>query len=379
MKKLDHKTYNAPGVLLSIREGGSGSVKHYVSGQSDVQKNISIAGQQLFRCGLITRIFTSAILLRLVDENAFDLDEPLEMLARSHQQDRGLLNILVTQYPLLKPISVRELLSNTSGLPAFDKSVAYNEIFLKKPRKIWQVENYLDVISDTSARYQYGYDPGMRGYFRDSSSNFMIASLVIEAVCGFPTAEMMRELFQEFSLNDTQYLSQGVMEKKLLSQMMHGYLPLSHPYADAFEKSASVTYNDSKELRAYDVTMGYTVNGMGNAATVSSSSDLIHWLDQLMNCKVVINNYKQLFSGVPIGRQTPDHREYYCLGFYKTIQKSLGEIIWAAGNSLGYSSFLGHSVDKNITFALITNISREHFGLHSEGLVADMLNIVLKK
>ncbi|OGO91447.1 MAG: hypothetical protein A3F10_02180 [Coxiella sp. RIFCSPHIGHO2_12_FULL_42_15] len=376
MIQLDHKVYNAPGILLSVRKDKE-KISHFTSGLSDIQKNIPIEPGQLFRCGLITRIFTVAILLRLLDENAFNLDDPLEILARKHQQDRGLLQVLVMQYPILKPISVRELLNNTSGLPSFDKTIAYNEIFFKKPLKIWQVENYLDVISGVDVRYQYGYEPGVRGYFRDSSTNFMIASLVIEAICGLQTSEMMRELFREFSLDESQYLSHGVMEKKLLPRMMHGYLPISHPYAAAFENFPELTYNGNKELCAYDVTMAYTVNGMGNAASVSTSSNLIRWMDQLMNCQVVINNFKQLFTGVPIRRESREQQDYYCLGFYKSMTKSFGEIIWAAGNSLGYSSFLGHSVQKNITFALITNISRLHFGLHSEGLIPDMLKLIL--
>ena len=375
MVKLDHKLYNVPGILLSV--GEKNKISHHTSGLGDIEASKEILPSGLFRSGLISRLFTMGILLRLVDERAFDLDSPLQWVASKHQQDRGLLDILVSQYPILKPITVRDLLNNPSGLPSFDKTLTYNKIFTAKPRKIWQLENYLDSITGVDVQYQHGYEPRSRGYFSDSATNYILAGLVIDAVSGVKTSEAMRDLFREFGLDDTYYLSYGVMDQALLEQMTHGYLPVSHPFSMAFSEAPRVVYNDNKELSVIDVTNMYTVNGMSNASVVSTTADLITWFRQLISAKVVVNNYKQMFEVVPVKSFMGECEDFYCLGFYKSISKRYGEIVWSAGNSLGYGALIAHSVDRDLTFALLTNVSRQYFSLHSEGLVADVLDQLL--
>lgn len=370
--QLDHLAADTPGLLVSVRDLGQ-PVQHWVSGLAEVQPAVRLQPEQRFRCGLITRTFAAAILLKLVELNAIDLDQPLEQLARVHQQDRGLLHILVTEYPMLRPVTVRDLLSNTSGLPAFDKTEAYNDIFMKKPRKIWQIENYLDAITGTGARFQYGYRATKRGKFKDSGTNFIMASLVIEAVTGQKTSEAMQQLFQEYGLSATQYLANGVMPTTVLPSMMHGYLPLSHPYASAFESLPIHSYNDNKELRAYDVTMAYTINGMSNAASVSNAPDLLRWFELLVTGKVVPQLQAALLQPTPLHAGLRVQEDFYCLSFYKSLHRAWGEVLWTAGNSLGYSALLGHFVAKKRTFLIVSNVSRLQFSLYTEPLVDTLL------
>ena len=327
----------------------------------------------LLRCNLVTRTFTAAILLRLMDAQALDIDAPLGHVARQNQQDDGLLALMVSQYPFLKPVTVRDLLNNTSGLPAFDKTAAYNNIFVRKPLKKWQLENYLDAISGSEVEYQHGYTPALRGYFDDSATNFVIAGMVASAVSGATMSESMRNLFHLFGLKDTHYLSYGVLTPELLANMVHCYLPVSHPYAVAFEKQKEFYYNDNKELCVYDVTSAYSVNGMGNAATISSSADLIQWWKALLVDDVVVSHYGQHLTKFPVLNSAVEGKEYYGFGLHRSITKNYGEVIWAAGNSFGSSLLVAHSINKNTTFVLNVNASREHFSLNSEGLIADIV------
>lgn len=370
--QLDHGKADSPGLLVSVRDQGQ-PLQHWASGFADVQQGVLIRPEQRFRCGLITRTFAAAILLKLADLNVIKLDQPLEQLARVHQQDRGLLHILVTEYPMLRPITVRNLLSNTSGLPAFDKTVAYNEIFMKKPRKVWQIENYLDAITGVGARFQYGYRATKRGYFKDSGTNFIMASLVIEAVTGMKTSENMQQLFRDYALHDTQYLANGVMPADVLPSMLRGYLPLSHPYAGAFANVPVQTYNHNKELKVVDVTMAYTVNGMSNAASISNAIDLVRWFEMLVTGNVVAQHHAQLMQTTPLQPDLRVQEDYYCLSFYKSAHREWGDVLWTAGNSLGYSALLGHFVDKKRTFLLLSNVSRLHFSLYTEQLVQPII------
>lgn len=373
---IDHKSYNLPGVLLSVSRA-KGEIQHFTSGYSNAKDKTLIEPKMMLRCGCITRLFTMSILMRFVDKYALDLDTPLELIASQHRQDGGLLKILVSQYAFLKPVSIRELLSDTSGLPAVDKTLAYNRIFLTKPRKIWQLENYLDAITGADVQYLGGNQNLRRGQYNKSNTNYIIAGLVIEAVSGIKTSEVMDDLFREFGLDSTYYFPYGRIEKKLTANMIHGYLPASHPFASAFLGLPTLTYNDNRELQVYDVTTAYSLNGMANAAAVSTTTDLIRWLRLLVEGKVVVGNYSQLFSSASTAPTVQDGEDYYCLGFYKSVLKKYGQIIWTTGNSLGYPTLLAHSLDQDVTFILTVNVNRQFFSLHTDGLVENVLESVL--
>lgn len=370
--QLDHRAYNVPGILLSVSHG-DGAIRHYSCGVADIRENKPMDYPLLLRCNLVTRSFTAAILLRLMDAQALDIDAPLGHVARQHQQDDGLLALMVSQYPFLKPVTVRDLLNNTSGLPAFDKTEAYNSIFNRKPLKKWQLENYLDAVTGSDVVYQHGYTPASRGHFGDSATNFVVAGMVISAVCGATVSEAMRDLFRVFGLGNTHYLSYGVVNPDFLDKMVHSYLPISHPYASAFEKQKTLYYNDNKELSVYDVTSAYCVNGMGNAASLSTSTDLIQWWKALLLDDRVVNHYRQYLALFPRVAAAAGCEEYYGFGLHRSISKTRGEIIWSAGNAFGFSLMIAHSLNKNTSFVLGVNTSREHFSLNSEGLVANII------
>ncbi len=372
MIHLDHRTYSVPGILLSVSDKGN-AIRHYTCGLANVAENAAMDYRYLLRCNLLTRSFMSAIVLRLADAQALDIDAPLATVSRQHQQDDGLLALLVSQYPFLKPVTVRNLINNTSGLPAFDKTIAYDNIFTKKPLKKWQIENYLDAITGSDVDYQRGYASGKRGQYSDSATNFVVAGLVVSAVSGASTSESMRDLFQWFGLRDTHYLSYGMVSPNLVKKMIHCYLPVSHPYATAFEKQESLYYNDNKELRVYDVTSAYAVNGMANAAALATTSDLINWWKALLVDEKVVSRYRERLQAVaPLNPQLAG-KEYYGFGLHRSITRHYGEILWVAGNSFGSSVLIAYSVNKNTTFVLTVNTSRDHFSLNREGLIADIL------
>lgn len=370
--RLDNRIYNLPAITVSVSRSG-GVIKHYTCGLSDIAKNHPMDHHCLFRSGIITRTFMAAILLRLADAQALDIDMPLDQLARVHQQDDGLLKLMVSQYPFLKPVTVRELLNNRSGLPSFEKTNAYGDIFVKKPRKKWQLENYLDAVSGSDVEYQHGYFAPPRGQYGDSATNFVVCGLVVKAVCGLNTAESMRDLFRAFDLRDTYYLPYGAIGRDLLPKMARIYLPISHPYASAFQRQKILHYNDNKELQVYDVTSAYCANGMGNTATLSSSADLIRWFHALVETETVVNRYKELLRAVPPLTPEFEGKEYDCFGLRRSFLKNYGEFFWVAANNLGSSALVAHSIDKDLTFVLTTNVTRDYFVLNKGDLVTNIL------
>ncbi len=121
-------------------------------------------------------------------------------------------------------------------------------------------------------------------------------------------------------LKSTYYSSYGVLGKKLLPRLAHGYLPISHLHAVAFNHLPVQTYNGNRELEAYDVTSAYNFNGLGGEASLSTTTDLIRWLRALLEGLVLKSSFKssfkQIFEVVPVDPKagSREGQDYYGLG-----------------------------------------------------------------
>ncbi|WP_423062553.1 serine hydrolase domain-containing protein [Candidiatus Paracoxiella cheracis] len=374
MKAIDTVKYNLPGAILSVCEPGN-KIRHYCSGAGDIKENKTFDPNMLFQTGRITRMFTAAIVWKLVESGVLDLDMPMDSLAHKHRLDSGRLQLIVNQYSYLKPLTLRELLNQTSGLPSYDQTARYQRMFFEKPKKVWQAEGYLDLITGNEVRYRLGYELPIRGIYSESTTNFIILTLVLEAATGQHVSQQMRLFFDSFGLNNTHYSSHGVLDEQLLPKLAHGYMPISHPWAEAFRHLPILTFNDNRELQVYDITNAYNFNGLAGSASISTTTDLIHWMKALVNGKVLVSTFREMFKVVPVlsyGSSYED-QDFYGLGIHKTLSKRYGEIIWNAGNNFGYGALIAYSVDRDIAFALAVNVSRYMINIHSEGIVADVL------
>lgn len=378
MKAVDTIKYNLPGAILSVCESEN-KVQHFCSGIGDIQENLPFDADMLFQNGRITRMFTAAVVLKLVERGVLDLDAPIELLAHEHRLDSGRLQLIVNQYPYLKPLTLRELLNQTSGLSSYDQTARYQLMFFEKPKKVWQAEAYLDLITGEAIRYRLGYEPPIRGIYSESTTNYIIISLVLEAATGQKISQQMRLFFDSLGLHNTYYSSYGILDEQLLPKLAHGYIPVSHPWAETFRHLPVLTYNDNRELQVYDITNAYNFNGLAGSASMSTTTDLIHWMKALAKGKILTSSFKEMFRVVPVNPiASPNQdQEYYGLGVYKTISKCYGEIIWNAGNNFGYGVLIAYSVNKDITFALAVNVSRRIINLHNEGVVAEVLKEIL--
>jgi CubicO group peptidase (beta-lactamase class C family) len=375
---IDVIKHNLPAAIVTISESGN-RIHHYCAGVANVSNNTPLTENYLFQNGKITRTFTAVGVLRLVEAGLVDLDAPLELIANRHRLDGGRLKIIIDLYPVLKPLTLRELLNQSSGLPAYDETISYQKIFFSNPKKIWQAENYLDLITEQEVRYRAGYELPLRGVFSDSATNYILVTLVLEAITGRKNSELMQELFMTLGLKNTFYLRYGAMDETIVPRLARGYLPLSHPHAQAFHYLPVLTYNHNRELRVYDVTTAYNLHGLGGSASVSNTTDLIHLMKMLVSGKILTSSFKEMFNVIPVNPKNGHHDEktYFGLGIYKTVSRRYGEIIWNAGNSYGYGVLVAHSVDRDITFAFATNISRQYIYLQNKDIVSEVIQQIL--
>jgi D-alanyl-D-alanine carboxypeptidase len=149
----------------------------------------------------VTKTYTAAVVLRLVERGEFGLDDPITAHLPPTITD-GLHVRSGTDHS--GSITVRHLLANTSGLanyfedrPKGGRSLA-EELFTGGDRS-WTTE---DVAQRVRERLRAHFPPG--GGVRYSDTNYQLLDAIIEAVTHRSVAEVFRdELFQPLGLRST--------------------------------------------------------------------------------------------------------------------------------------------------------------------------------
>jgi CubicO group peptidase (beta-lactamase class C family) len=181
-------------------------------GYADIAANKPMTTDALFWIASQSKPITSTALMMLVDEGKVHLDDPVEKylpefrgqwLAVEHDNDQMLL-----KRPH-HPITVREILSHTSGLP-FASAMEQPTLDLLP----------LMVAVRSYAMTPLQYEPGTKYQYANAGIN--TAGRIIEVVSGMPYAEFLdQRLFKPLGMKDTTFWP----NKKQLMRLAKSYKP----------------------------------------------------------------------------------------------------------------------------------------------------------
>ncbi len=316
-----------PGVALvvALRDAEPVAV---AAGIADLEAELRMTGQELFDAGSIIQTFVAAALLQLVDEGKLDLDER------------------VTQYlPAFSPgarITVRQLLSHTSGLPDLGDNAGNLEAFFREPGRRWSLAELLDLAAHMPA----SFEPGTA--FHDTGTDFVVAAAILESVTGSDLAsELRRRFFEPLGLRDTYVAGLEEVPQSFIS----GYLPCGHklaPTIQAFHGDRVFCQWGGLDL---DSTPGLQVATFNTGASglVSGATDLLHWARALYAGQVLSPAMQQemlTFDAVRGNRG---------LGSEQFLPPT-GDVAWGArGDSLGVESILLYSPSQDVALLAFAN------------------------
>ena len=203
-------------------------------GFADFEWKIPNTPDTKFRLGSITKQFTSALIMQLVDEGKLSLDATLASVLPYYRKDIG------------GKVTIHHLLSHTSGIPSYtalpnwEKEINRNPF---GPREF--VEKY--VSGDLE------FEPGTK--FSYSNSGYFILGAIAEQVTGKTYEQLLQErIFGPLGMKASGYdLSRPILEKRArgYEQTMPGvrnadYLDMSQPYA------AGALYSTVEDLYLWD-------------------------------------------------------------------------------------------------------------------------------
>lgn len=187
----------AVGVSIAVLRGRDTVVlKGY--GRADLENDLPATPQTVYRIGSITKQFTAAAVMQLVEQGKISLDDTIQkFLPAYHTQGHR--------------VTIRQLLTHTSGIKSYTSLGAE-----------WTSRMRLDLVPDSLvALFQdkpFDFEPGTR--FLYDNSGFYLLGLIVERASGEPYAVyLQRHVFEPLGLTATRYCD----ERPLIPHRARGY------------------------------------------------------------------------------------------------------------------------------------------------------------
>lgn len=166
------KHWNVPGMAVGIMNGDDLSTHSY--GITSIDTGHPVTADTLFQIGSISKVYTTTLVMILVDQGKLDLDEPITTYLPS---------LRLKDEKALKQITLRHLVTHTSGV--------FGDFFDDFGMGDDALERYVDAMADLRQIYQ----PGELWSY--TNSGFNLAGHAIERAMDKPFEDVMRELLIE--------------------------------------------------------------------------------------------------------------------------------------------------------------------------------------
>jgi D-alanyl-D-alanine carboxypeptidase len=190
----------APGALVVVRTPTG--VRRAASGLASRDPRVVLRATDRFRVASITKPFVATVVLQLVAEGKLRLDESF---------DRWLPGLV----PNGDRITIRQLLSHTSGLFEYQGDKGFVSAVIADPSREWSPRELVRIATAHAPLFP----PGTGWSY--SNTNYILLGLVVEAVTGETIDQQLRErVFDPLALAATSFPAGTEIE----GEHAHGYI-----------------------------------------------------------------------------------------------------------------------------------------------------------
>lgn len=294
-----------PGVSIAITRGGQ---PFYVRGYgfADLEHDVPASPETVYRIGSVTKQFTSAAIMRLVEQGKIELAAP------------------VSRYLPGLPawgdaVTVHQLLNHTSGVRSYTGVPSWMEVMPLDRTHEQMIALFRDEPADFAPGQQYRYN----------NSGYYLLGMIIEKVTGESYAEHLEEGFYEpLGLRGTVYCDEG----RLIENRAEGYV---------------VVEGEIRNDPPISMTQPYAAG-----ALCSTVGDLARWARALAHGQVVgAASYERMIAPTPLPGGEP--RPYG----YGLATGRLGPAPYVShgGGINGFISQLAYYPEADMAIAVLSN------------------------
>ena len=302
------RTANGPGGTVMVIQHGK-VLYSEAFGKADVEAGREITLATNFRLASVTKQFTAMAVLMLADRSKLSLDQTVSEFFPEFA-------------PVGKTITVRHLLTHTSGL------VEYEDVMPESTNTPLLDQDVLRLIKDTDSTH---FAPGTR--FEYSNSGFALLALIVEKASGRSFARFLKEnIFAPLGMNATLAYEKGITE---VSDRAYGYSP-DTIHAGKFERT--------------DQSLTSAV--LGDGGIYSSVNDLRKW-DEALKAGTLVS--KKTMEEILAHQATVEEgKTWYGYGWF------IGSIdgvpaYYHGGTTVGFRTFILRIPDTSLTVITLFN------------------------
>lgn len=203
-------------------------------GLAQMEWNIPNTTDTKFRLGSITKQFTSALVLQLVDQGKVKLDAKLSEYLPAYRKDIG------------DKVTVHQLLNHTSGIPSYTGLPGF---FNDVSRNPYTVDEFVKKYASNNLEFE----PGSK--FSYNNSGYFLLGAIIEKVTGQTYEQALKErILDPLGMKNTGYDHHAnIIEKRAsgYQKVATGYV--NAPYLDmSIPYAAGSMYSTVEDLYLWD-------------------------------------------------------------------------------------------------------------------------------
>lgn len=313
----------SPGMVVAVAQGEHVFYARTL-GLANVEHQVPLRRQHVFAIASLTKQFTAAAILLLQEDGKLKLEDRLDRY--------------VPELPQAQGITLYQLLTHTSGLPDY----AEDDVGQQSKAVAHTTTEMVAWISSLAPAQHFA--PGTA--WRYSNSNYALLGAVIERVGKTPLSQFYTDrLFRPAGLTATFYDDPG----RVIQGRVQGY------------KRAAGTSSGFANAAWISPTIPGAAGGLR-----STADDLVKWTNALfaghvlkpsslrwMTSPGLLSDGRTTKSGMPEAWQKGLNADY-AMGLFVN-ETPVGRRIWHGGDVDGFSTWLAHYPERDLTVALLQN------------------------
>lgn len=325
-----------PGVAVALLLDGQPVVTAGV-GFRDPEQTAALDPDAQLYIYSVTKSLIATVILQLVEQGQLALDMPVQTY--------------LAQLPLATPVTLRQLLNHTGGLPDYGGLPAYTEALQADPTHPWTADDFLGQTLPRGLTFA----PGQGWDY--SNIGFLLLRRVIEAVLH----TSLREAFQ----------------KRLFAPLGLQQTCVAQTLADAPQLTPGYSSFFSADDSLQDVRTLYHPGWVSHGVVIASAPELARLVDALFTGRLIgPHSLAAMLEPVLVPHTHPFFEQpAYGLGVMLDARSRYGLIAGHAGGGPGYSAgaLHLHVHGQHITSVVLANCDQGILGLRIAWLLATTL------
>lgn len=292
---------DGPGAAVLVLKDGQPLVRKGY-GRADLERAAPVTPATNFRLASVTKQFTAAAILLLIEDGKLTLDDRVRTWLPSLPTEAG-------------GVTIRHLLTHTSGL------IDYEDV---SPASMTEQLHDADVLTLLEGEARLYFAPGAA--YRYSNSGYALLALIVGKASGHSFAQFLQQrIFAPLGMANTVAYEHGISE---IAHRAFGYSANAQGWQRTDQSQTSAV--------------------LGDGGVYSSLDDLAKWDAALYDERLLTR--ASLDAAFTPATPTDDPTVDYGFGWRVT-----GETVWHSGETIGFRNVIVRWPRQRMTVVVLTN------------------------